>query len=78
LHLLAWVTVAPITSTVRGITSEVPVGPRNGLDQNSVVSCDNITTVRRNDVGDTLGLLVDDQEPDLARAISDAFDLDPG
>ena len=71
-------TVAPITSTVRGITSEVPVGPRNGLDQNSVVSCDNITTVRRDDVGDTLGLLFDDQEPDLARAISDAFDLDPG
>lgn len=78
LHLLIWVTVAPITSTVRGITSEVPVGPRNGLDQNSVVSCDNITTVRRDDVGDTLGLLFDDQEPDLARAISDAFDLDPG
>lgn len=78
LHLLTWVTVAPITSTVHGITSEVSVGPRNGLDLNSVVSCDNITTVHRNDVGDTLGLLFDDQEPDLARAISDVFDLDPG
>ena len=76
LHLLAWVTVAPITSTVRGITSEVPVGPRNGLDHDSVVSCDHITTVRRSDVGDTIGLLFDDQEPALARAISDAFDLD--
>lgn len=75
LHLLTWVTVAPITSTVRGITSEIPVGPRNGLDHDCVVSCDNITTVRGEAVGDTLGLLFDDQEPALARAISDAFDL---
>lgn len=78
LHLLEWVTVAPITSTVRGITSEVPVGPRNGLDHDSVISCDNITTVRRSAVGDTIGLLFDDQEPALARAITDAFDLDLG
>ena len=78
LHLLDWVTVAPITSTIRGITSEVPVGPRNGLDHESVASCDNITTVRRSDVGETIGLLFDDQEPALARAITDAFDLDLG
>lgn len=75
LHLLTWVTVAPITSTIRGIASEVLVGPRNGLDHDSVVSCDIITTVRADAVGDTVGLLFDDQEPDLARAISDAFDL---
>jgi len=75
LHLLTWLTVAPITSTIRGITSEVPVGPRNGLDHESVVSCDNITTVHMNAVGDTIGLLFDDQEPALARAISDAFEL---
>ncbi len=76
LHLLNWVTVAPITSTIRGITSEVPVGSRNGLDHDSVVSCDNITAVRRAAVGATIGILLDDQEPELARAISDAFDLD--
>lgn len=75
LHLLRWVTVAPITSTIRGITSEVNVGPRNGLDHDSVVSCDNITTVPAEAVGKTIGLLFDDQEPELARAISDAFDL---
>jgi mRNA interferase MazF len=77
LHLLTWVTVAPITSTVRGITSEVPVGPRNGLDHDGVVSCDNVVTVPRGAVGGTVGLLFDDQEPALAQAISDAFDLFP-
>ncbi len=76
LHLLTWLTVAPITSTIRGITSEVLLEPRNGLDHDSVVSCDNITTVRMSAVGDTIGLLFDDQEPVLARAISDAFELD--
>lgn len=76
LDLLNWVTVAPITSTIRGITSEVLVGPRNGLDHDSVVSCDNISTVRPSAVGDTVGLLFDDQEPALARAISDAFELE--
>jgi mRNA interferase MazF len=78
LHLLAWVTIAPITSTIRGITSEVPVGPRNGLDHACVISCDNVTTVRKEAVGDTIGLLFDDQEPELARAICDAFDLHIG
>lgn len=75
LHLLTSVTVAPITSTIRGIPSEVAVGVRNGLDHDSVISCDNITTVRMSAVGDTIGLLFDDQEAALARAIGDAFDL---
>jgi mRNA interferase MazF len=75
LHLPTWVSIAPITSTIRSITSEVRVGPRNGLDHDSVVSCDNIATVRKDAVGETIGLLFDDQERELARAISDAFEL---
>lgn len=77
LHLLSWITIAPITSTIRGLSTEVPVGARNGLDQESVVSCDNITTVPASAIGDTIGLFFADQEPGLARAIGDAFDLFP-
>lgn len=75
LPVLSWVTVAPITSTIRGLTSEVSVGVRNGLDHDSVVSCDIVATVRQEAIGDTIGLFFDDQEPALARAVSDAFDL---
>lgn len=75
LHLVTWVTIAPITTTIRELASEVPVGPRNGLDAPSVVSCDTTTTVRQQVLGDTIGVFFDDQEPELARAISDAFDL---
>jgi mRNA interferase MazF len=32
------VTLAPITSTARGLSSEVPVGPENGLDHPCVVA----------------------------------------
>jgi mRNA interferase MazF len=70
------VTVAPITSTIRGLSTEVPVGRSNGLDHDSVISCDNITTVRRAALGKLLGYLQPAQEPALARAIAAAYDLE--
>jgi mRNA interferase MazF len=72
---LTRVTVAPITSTVRGLSTEVPVGQRNGLDHESVVSCDNIVTVPAGALGRQLGYLLADQERGLAEAIQAAFDL---
>lgn len=75
--LLSQVTIAPITSRIRGIGSEVPVGPANGLDQESVISCDNVTTVHRSRVIRQLGSLLPGQEPELAAALSHAFDLEP-
>lgn len=73
---LSRVTVAPITSTVRGLSTEVPVGQANGLDHHSVVSCDNIVTVPATALGRRIGFLLPVQEPDLAQAIQAAFDLE--
>lgn len=73
---LTRVTIAPITSTVRGLSTEVAVGPMNGLDHDSVVSCDNIVTVPADAVGRQVGFLLESQETDLAHAIRAAFDLD--
>lgn len=72
----SWISIAPITTTTRGLSVEVPVGPVNGIDHPSVVSCDDISTVHRDDVGRLLGYLLDDQEPALAEAIVAAFALD--
>ncbi|MEX2289880.1 MAG: type II toxin-antitoxin system PemK/MazF family toxin [Mycobacteriales bacterium] len=69
------VTVAPITSRVRGLATEVPVGRLNGLDQDSVVSCDNITTIRAELLGRHVGALLPDQEATLTSAVLAAFDL---
>jgi mRNA interferase MazF len=69
------VTVAPITSRVRGLRTEVAVGRANGLDHDSVVNCDNIVTIEVSDLGPQLGFLLESQEPALATAIQAAFDL---
>ena len=70
------VTVAPITSTTRGIPTEVPLDERAGLDHPSVVSCDNVMTVpkrlclrRRGEVGAATAT-------EIARAVRLALDLD--
>lgn len=73
---LTRVSVAPITSTVRGLSTEVPVGSANGLDHDSVVSCDNIVTVPTSALGRHLGYLLADQEVALSTAIRSAFDLE--
>jgi len=70
------VTVAPITGTIRGLSTEVPVGPANGLDSSSVVACDHVTTIPRRALGARIGLLLDHQEQALSDAIRAAFDLD--
>jgi len=70
------VTVAPITSTIQGLSTEVLVGPPNGLDHRSVISCDNIVTVPTSALGRLIGYLLPAQEAALTAAIHAAFDLD--
>ena len=64
------------TRTGRGST-ELSVGPANGLDAYGVVSCDNIVTVPTSALGRHIGvLLLPAQQGDLSAAIHAAFDLD--
>ena len=72
---LTRVTVAPITSTIRGLSTEVPVGAANGIDHDCAVSCDNIVTVPTSTLGRLIGYLLPQQEAQLAEAIRTAFDL---
>lgn len=72
---LATVTVAPITTMIRGLSTEVPVDAANGLAGPSVVSCDNITTIPTTALGAQIGVLLDPQERALSDAIQAAFDL---
>jgi mRNA interferase MazF len=73
---LTTVTVAPITTTVRGLSTELQVGVANGLAGPSAVSCDNLTTIPVRSLGAQIGVLLDDQEQALSDAIGAAFDLD--
>ncbi|WP_349901844.1 type II toxin-antitoxin system PemK/MazF family toxin [Parafrigoribacterium humi] len=73
---LSRVTVATITTTVRGLQVGLAVGQANGLDHDSVISCDNITTIPVANLGKQIGFLPDAQETLLTEAVAAAFDLE--
>ena len=70
------VTVAPITTTIRGLSTEVELDALNGLDGPCVVACDHVTTIPVDALGEQVGRLLDRQERGLSDAIRAAFDLD--
>ena len=49
------VTVAPITTTIRGIPSEVIVGPESGLKTTSAINLDNMATVSKDGLRSFVG-----------------------
>ena len=49
------VTVAPITTTIRGIPTEVVIGPETGLKVRSAINLDNLATVPREGLRAFLG-----------------------
>ena len=72
------VTVAPITSTVRGLPSEVRVGVANGLKCESVVNLDHIQTVPRSDLEHWIGRLGPGRMFEVCRALAVALGCEAG
>lgn len=70
------VTVAPITTTIRGLSTEVAVGRANGLETNSVINCDAVTTIPVSALGAGIGYFFPAQEESLSEALRAAFDLE--
>jgi len=75
IEVLTAITCAPITRTIRGIRSEVNVGPDEGLPEPSVVSCDNLLTVPKNVMDEPVGRLDLDARARLDRALRYALDI---
>jgi mRNA interferase MazF len=77
---LAWVTIAPVTSQIRRIPTEVKIdaGAETGLNVDSAISCDNIRTVPRSALIHQIGVLPAASEQRLTVAIIRAFDLTSG
>jgi mRNA interferase MazF len=57
--VLTWVLVAPVTRTVRGIPTEIPLGPDQGLAEPCVASFDNLQPIRRTFLTSRVGALAD-------------------
>ncbi len=69
LEYLGEVTVAPITSTVRSIPSEVLLSNKDGMKNNCAINCDHILTVSKSKVGSLITTLSNDKLIDLRSAI---------
>ena len=69
-------TCAPITRTIRGIASEVEIGPEQGLPEVCVISCDNVLTIPIEDLDDeAVGHLDDVTRARLDAALRYALDI---
>ena len=55
--VLSQIVVALVTGTVRGLPTEVPLGPEHGLARESVVNCDNLFTLPKQALGRRRGTL---------------------
>lgn len=76
IEVLAGVVCAPITRTIRGIRSEVEVGPDEGLPQTSVINCDNVLTVPQGSLDpEPVGRLDLAKRVGLDRALRYALDI---
>ncbi|MBI5157720.1 MAG: type II toxin-antitoxin system PemK/MazF family toxin [Acidimicrobiia bacterium] len=73
---LSAVTCAPITRTIRGIRSEVDVGPGQGLPEDGVITCDNIITLPKTSLDrGPIGALSIKKQAELDQALRFALEI---
>lgn len=76
LPLLRTAVVAPVTSNIRGLPSEVPVGLDEGLKHNSVVNLDWVQTVEQRLLTHYVGSLGEARMVEVCRALVIAMGCD--
>ena len=69
------VTVAPITSTVRDIPSEVFLSKQDGMHTDCAINCDHIQTVSKAKIGSVIITLSKEKLVETNKAISFALSL---
>jgi len=74
--VLHTVMVAPVTSTIRGIPSEVVIGVDEGLKHPSAINLDHVQTVEQSRLLRRLGRLRHEHLAELCRALAVAFDCE--
>jgi mRNA interferase MazF len=75
IEYLGEVTVAPLTSTVRNIPSEVPLGRNDGLAGDCAINCDHIQTVPKAKLGGLITVLPSSKLAEVRQALFFALGL---
>ncbi|MGR3320231.1 MAG: type II toxin-antitoxin system PemK/MazF family toxin [Candidatus Anammoxibacter sp.] len=69
LEYLGEITIAPITSTIRDIPSEVLLTYEDGMRKDCTINCDHIQTVSKSKIGSAITTLTQDKLKKLNKAI---------
>jgi mRNA interferase MazF len=72
--VLRRILVAPVTRSVRGIPTEVPLGPPEGLPTECVATLDNVVTLSKAMLVRRLGALSPDRRRETCEALRAATD----
>jgi mRNA interferase MazF len=68
-------TVAPVTTTVRGIPAEVELGPADGLPRRCVANLDNLQTIDQRRLRERITLLASKRVQEIDEAVHFALGL---
>lgn len=75
IHYLGEVTVAPITTTIRDIPSEVTLTTNDGMPKDCAINVDHLQTVSKGKVGTVITTLPREKLALVSQAITFALDL---
>ncbi len=75
LAYLGETTIAPITSTIRNIPSEVFLSKVDGMPRDCAVNCDHLQTISKGKIGSLITALTPAKMADIGRAIRFALDI---
>jgi mRNA interferase MazF len=75
LEYLGEVTIAPVTSTVREIPSEVFLSTQDGLRNDCAINCDHIQTVSKEGIGSLITTLSEEKLHEIRGAVCFALNL---
>lgn len=78
IEYLGEVTVAPVTATVRGIPSEVVLGPADGMRKECAVNLDHLLTVQKARIGVVIATLTPRKLAQARAALHFALGFDDG
>jgi mRNA interferase MazF len=76
ISVLNSVTVAPITSTIRSIPTELLLTEQDGVPHTCAANFDNLQTVPKSNIGDRITRLTSRRMKEAAAAVSFALGLD--
>ncbi len=75
LEYLGEITVAPVTSTIRDVPTQVPLSEQDGMTRECAINCDHVQTIAKGKIGATITTLSTDKMEEVRQAIAFALDL---